>query len=245
MKRLVTAFAVPVALVLLISGAWAGAPSPDALLSNADRRHQEQALQNALEFNRTGEAEFWENAATGHRGTVTPTLTYRNAAGQDCRKFEREVVIDNRQAQVWSTRCRTAAGVWLLPVAPKPVYTRVYKDHRRHHPRPGAYPYYRGASIILFYGIGHDRPRRFHRHHRSHRHDRFHRHDRSRRHDRLHRHDRPHRHDRLRRHDRADRHDRVHRRGRANRHERLHRHDRANRRDRLHRHDRADRRGRR
>lgn len=233
MKRLVTAFAVPVAFALLMSGAWAGTPSPDALLSNADRRHQEQALQNALEFNRTGEAELWENAETGHWGTVTPTLTYRNAAGQDCRKFEREVIIDNRQAEVWSTRCRSAAGVWLQPVAQKPVYSRVYKDHHRHHPWPRPYPYYRGASIILFYGIGHDRPRRFHRH------------DRSRRHDRLHRRDRPHRHDRLHRHDRAERRDRLHRRGRAKRHERLHRHDRPDRHDRLRRHDRADRRNRR
>ena len=226
MKRLVTAFAVPVALALLTSGAWAGAPSPDALLSGTDRRHQEQALQNALEFNRTGQAEFWENAETGHWGTVTPTLTYRNAAGQDCRKFEREVIIDNRQAKVWSTRCRTAAGVWRHPVAPKPVYTRVYKDHHRHYPHPHPYPYYRAASILLFYGIAHDWPRRFHRR------------DRSRRHDRLHRHDRPHRHDRLRRHDRADRRDRLRRGGRANRHDRVHR------RDRLHRHDRAERRGR-
>ncbi|MDE0030571.1 MAG: RT0821/Lpp0805 family surface protein [Deltaproteobacteria bacterium] len=233
MKRLVTAFAVPVALALCMSAAWAGAPSPDALLSDADRRHQEQSLQNALEFNRTGEAEIWENAETGHWGTVTPTLTYRNAAGQDCRKFERAVIIDNRQAQVWSTRCRTAAGVWLQPVAPKPVHARVYQDHRHHFPHPRPYPYYRAASIILFYGIGHDRPRRYHRH------------DRSRRHDRLHRRGRPHRHDRLHRHDRADRHDRLHRRERPHRHDRLRRHDRADRRDRHHRHDRADRRGRR
>ncbi|MCY4488823.1 MAG: hypothetical protein OXF11_17140 [Deltaproteobacteria bacterium] len=221
MKRLVTALVVPVALAFCMGAAWAGAPSPDALLSNADRRHQEQALQNALEFNRTGEAELWESLETGHWGTVTPTLTYRNAAGQDCRKFEREVFVDNRQAQVWGTRCRTAAGAWHQPVAPKPVYTRVYKD-RRHYPRPN--PYHWAAPVILFYGIRQDRPRRFHRH------------DRLRRHDRLHRQGRSHRHDRLNRRDRADRHDRLQRRGRSHRHDRFSRHDRPRR------HDRADRR---
>lgn len=215
MKRLVAALAVPVALAFCMSAVWAGAPAPDALLSDTDRRHQEQALQNALEFNRTGQAESWENGETGHWGTVTPTLTYRNAAGQDCRKFEREVIIDGRQARVWSTRCRTAAGVWLQPVAPKPVYTRVYEDHHRHYPHPRRYPYYRAASIILFYGIGYERPRRYHRH------------------DRLHRRARPHRHDRLHRHGRLQRRERPHR---------LSRQDQA---DRHHRHDRADRRGRR
>lgn len=230
MKRLLIALGVPVALALWTSAAWAGAPSPDALLSNADRRHQEQALQNALEFNRTGQAELWENAATGHWGRVTPTLTYRNATGQDCRKFEREVIIDGRQAKFWSTRCRSAAGVWLQPVAPKPVYTRVYKDHR-HYPR--LRPYSWPVSVHLFYGWSHDRPRRFHRH------------DRSRRHDRLHRHDRPHRHHRFRRHDRTHRHDRLHRRGHPHRQDRFSRHDRPHRQDRVRRHDRADRRHRR
>ncbi len=208
MKRLVIALAVPFALVLWTSAAWAGAPSPDALLSHSDRRHQEQALQNALEFNRTGEAEFWENAETGHWGAVTPTRTYRNTAGQDCRKFQREVGIDNRQAQVWSTRCRTAAGVWRQPVAPKPVYTRVYKDHRRHDPRPPVYSW--PLAVHLFYEWGRDRPRRFHRHHRPHR---LHRHGRFDRHDRLHRRGRPHHHDRFRRHDRRHRNDRAERRG--------------------------------
>ena len=190
MKRVVIAFAV---LVMWMTPARAGAASPDALLSDADRRHQEQAIQNALEFNRTGEAESWENEATGYRGRVTPTLTYRDSAGQDCRKFERQLTIDGRLAEAWGTRCRTVAGTWLQPLAPRPVYTRGYDVPRRHYPYFRPYLYDPLVSLHLFYGIGHYRPHRNHRYYRPHRHHRPHGRDRAHRRDRLHRRDRPHR----------------------------------------------------
>ena len=47
MKRVVIAFAVLVTLAPWMTPVRAGAASPDALLSDADRRYQEQALQNA------------------------------------------------------------------------------------------------------------------------------------------------------------------------------------------------------
>jgi hypothetical protein len=199
MKRILIALLVAVTLLLWMLPA--GAASPDALLSDADRRHQEQALQNALEFNRTGEAEYWENAVTGHRGQVTPTLTYRNAGGQDCRKFERELEIDGRWAEARGTRCRTVAGVWRQPPPPRPVYTRGHDyPWHRHGPPYGSF-LYPPASLHLFYGFGihghgtgYHRHRRHRHHYRSHRHHRHHRHGRAHRHDGGHRHDRGHRH---------------------------------------------------
>ncbi len=160
--------AVPVVLALWTTPVWATTPSPDALLSDADRRHQEQAIQNALEFNRTGEAEFWENSETGHHGQVTPTLTYHNSTGQPCRKFERELTIDGREAEARSTRCRTQAGVWLRPAPPRPVYTRRYDDPWRHYPYYGSYWYYPPVSLHLFYEFSRHRhkiDRHRHRHH--------------------------------------------------------------------------------
>ena len=184
MKRVIIAFAV---LVMWMTPVRAGAASPDALLSDADRRYQEQAIQNALEFNRTGEAESWENAATGYRGLVTPTLTYRDSAGQDCRKFERQLTIDGRLAEAWGTRCRTVAGIWLQPPAPRPVYTRGYDYPRPRYPHFRPYPYYPPVSLHLFYGFGDYRPHRNHRYYRPHRQYRPHGRDRA------HRRDRPHR----------------------------------------------------
>jgi len=182
MKRVLIAFAVLVAPAPWAATAWAGGASLDALLSRGDLRCQEQAIQNALEFNRTGQAERWKNAATGHRGRVTPTRTYRNAAGQDCRKFERRLKIDGRRVTYRGTRCRTAAGIWLRPVAPRRVYARGYDDHRRHYPRYRPHVYW-PVSVHLLYEFGGHRHHRYrigrHRHHRhgigGHRHHRHHR----------------------------------------------------------------------
>jgi surface antigen len=169
MKRLLISFAL---LSFLVPAAAPGhaavtTGSPDALLSPADLRQQEQAVQNALEFNKTGQATMWENPQTGHRGRVTPTLTYRNSAGQDCRKYDRLLTIDGKLAQGWGTRCRTPAGVWLRPFAPRPVYYayRPYPYYYEPYPyyyRP--YPYYWPVSFHLFYGFG------GHHHHRHYRH---------------------------------------------------------------------------
>lgn len=191
MKRVLIALAILTTLALWMASVLAEVGSPDALLSDADGRRQEQAIQNALEFNRTGQAEIWENAATGHGGSVTPTLTYRNSAGQDCRKFERELTIDGRQAGAWGTRCRTVAGVWLQPSAPRPVYTRGHDYRHRHYPEYRPYRYYPPVSLHLFYGFGNDRY--WIGRHRSHRHPRFHRRNRPHRHGRIHRDHRPHR----------------------------------------------------
>lgn len=191
MKRVFIAFPVLVTLALWMVPALGAAPSPDALLSDGDRRHQEQAVQNALEFNRTGQAEFWENPATGHHGRVTPTLTYRNSAGQDCRKYYRELIIDGREAEARSTRCRTTAGVWLQPPAPTPVHSGGYDGYRRHYPDYRPYWYFLPVSLHLLYELDRHRHKvgrhRRHHHHRLHHRRRPHHHHRS-----DHRH-RPHR----------------------------------------------------
>ncbi len=195
MKRTLIVSAVLVTAALWTAPVWAGRASPDALLSHRDLRHQEQAIQNALEYNRTGQAEIWKNASTGHRGRVTPTRTYRNAAGQDCRKYERRLKIDDRRVKYRGTRCRTAAGIWLRPVAPRPVHARGYDDHRRHYPRYRPHVYW-PVSVHLLYEFGHHRHKiGGHRHHR-HRIGRYHHHRHGiggRRHHRHHGSHRPHR----------------------------------------------------
>jgi surface antigen len=172
MTRLLISFAL--FSLLALSGAPAHAAvtagSPDALLSPADLRQQEQAVQNALEFNRTGQATVWENPRTGHRGRVTPTLTYRNSAGQNCRKYDRLLTIDGKRAQGWGTRCRTPGGVWSRPFAPRPVYY-AYRPYPYYAPYPyyRPYPYYWPVSFHLFYRFGgHHHHRHYRRHRRRH-----------------------------------------------------------------------------
>ncbi len=156
----VSIFAGLIVLVLAAPG-WARqqAAAPDALLSGNDRRSQEQAVQNALEYNRTGFYTSWVNSETGHGGRVTPTLTYRNSAGRDCRKFNRSLSIDGRAAVGHGTRCRARNGAWTVP---RPIYARQfgYPDpYYAYYPRFPYFPYYPGVfypfSISLGYYFGH------------------------------------------------------------------------------------------
>ena len=156
MKHPLVSTYVGLILLLLASPSWASrqALGPDALLSSGDRYRQEQALQNALEYNKTGHGAAWINPETGHNGRVTPILTYKNSVGQDCRKYDRSLTIDGRAAVGRSTRCRTRNGVWKVP---RPNYTQRYYDPP-YYPRP-YYPYYLSPiypfAIYLGYYYGH------------------------------------------------------------------------------------------
>ncbi len=134
-------------LLVLASPSWARqqAAGPDALLSNGDQYRQEQALQNTLEYNKTGYSTAWVNPETGHRGRVTPTLTYKNSVGQDCRKYQRSLTINGRAAIGHGTRCRTRNGIWIVP---QPIYTR-----RHYYPR-SYYPYYPGPFYPVTFHLG-------------------------------------------------------------------------------------------
>jgi surface antigen len=156
-------------LAALIAAPAARAAVPEAYLSSQDRWYQEQAVQNALEFNKIGQATAWTNPTTGHRGKVVPTLTYRNSEGFDCRSFAREFTVGGRAAGGTGTRCRMPDGIWLRPFAPRPVYTGRYYDaygpypyHYRPYPyyyRP--YPYYTPFTFSFYYGWhGHSRHHR-------------------------------------------------------------------------------------
>lgn len=142
-------------LLVLASPSWARlqAAGPDALLSNSDLHSQEQALQNALEYKKTGYHTTWVNPETGHRGRVTTTSTYKNSAGQDCRKYQRSLTIDGRAAIGHGTRCRTRNGIWIVP---QPIYVQQPYYPRSYYPY---YPYYSGSpfpfTISLGYYFGH------------------------------------------------------------------------------------------
>ncbi|MDX1482913.1 MAG: hypothetical protein R3229_00410 [Alphaproteobacteria bacterium] len=162
MKALIVASA-SVLVLALAPGALARQPAPDALLSGEDRHRQEQALQNALEYNPIGAGAAWHNPATRHRGRVTPTRTFKNAAGMDCREYHRALIIDGRQAVGRGTRCRFRDGIWRVPrrVTTRGGYGR-YRGSRY-----GARPYY---PVTLHFGFFHGHHGHWHRRHRFHGH---------------------------------------------------------------------------
>lgn len=165
-------------LTVSLSATTARAAAPDAYLSGQDQRYQEQAIQNALEYNQTGQATAWDNPATGHKGKVVPVLTYSNWAGQSCRNFQKEFTIDGRLATGTGTRCRTGNGVWASAPAPPsdydyppPYYYEPYYGYYYPYPYPyyyRPYPYYYPFSFSFYYGWHgghHHRYRGWRRHH--------------------------------------------------------------------------------
>ncbi len=140
-------------LLVLASPSWARpqAAGPDTLLSNSDQYSQEQALQNALEYNKTGNHTTGVNPETGHRGRVTPTLTYKSSAGQDCRKYQRSLTIYGRAAINHGTRCRTRNGIWIVP---QTIYTQQHYYPRPYYPHYSYYPYYPGPFYRFTINLG-------------------------------------------------------------------------------------------
>jgi surface antigen len=65
-----------------------------------------------LETARTGHPVEWTNPDNGTRYTMTPTRTYRNTAGEDCRDYTVWGWVDGYEEKLHGTACRTEDGAW-------------------------------------------------------------------------------------------------------------------------------------
>lgn len=83
-------------------------------MDETDRLLAEQTAQKTLETTPTGQTSTWTNPDSGNSGSVTPTRTYRNPRGQDCREYETTVYIDGRRETAYGTACRMPDGTWRL-----------------------------------------------------------------------------------------------------------------------------------
>jgi hypothetical protein len=104
----------------------------------------QDALQSALEYNRTNQASTWVNPDTGDTGSVVPVRTFQNTQGQPCREYQRTIVIGGREERGYGSACRQADGTWRTvatqrAAAPVERRTNVYV---REVPRSYYYPYY-------------------------------------------------------------------------------------------------------
>ena len=79
-----------------------------------DQRMAEDTAQRSLETAPTGTSSTWSNPDSGHRGSVTPVRTYRDANNQDCRDYESTVYIDGRAETATGEACRQPDGSWSL-----------------------------------------------------------------------------------------------------------------------------------
>jgi len=96
-----------------LAGAWAGSEIGKSL-DKADKQYAQRTAQDALEYNKVGQASTWRNPDTGHSGTVTPVSTYRTTEGSDCREFETSIYVDGKQEKGVGTACRQPDGTWKI-----------------------------------------------------------------------------------------------------------------------------------
>lgn len=96
-----------------LAGAWAGSEVGKSL-DKADKQYAQRTAQDALEYNKVGQASTWRNPDSGHSGTVTPVNTYRSSEGTDCREFETSIYVDGKQEKGVGTACRQPDGTWKI-----------------------------------------------------------------------------------------------------------------------------------
>ncbi len=96
-----------------LAGAYLGSEVGKSL-DRADKLAMRRTSQNALEGNRSGQSSSWAHPDTGHRGPVTPTRTYRTAAGENCREYQQTVTIDGKTEQAFGRACRQPDGSWKI-----------------------------------------------------------------------------------------------------------------------------------
>ncbi len=80
-------------------------------MDETDRKMAALASRKALELSPSGTAIEWRNPDNGHRGSVTPTRTFRSE-GRYCREYIQEAVINQEKQKIYGTACRQPDGSW-------------------------------------------------------------------------------------------------------------------------------------
>ena len=92
-------------------GAWAGS-EVGRQLDERDRLLASQAIQEAHTAP-IGQTITWNNAQTGHAGTVTPTREGTNdQTGAYCREYQQTVTVGGKTQDAYGTACRQPDGTW-------------------------------------------------------------------------------------------------------------------------------------
>ena len=98
--------------VAMVVGTLLGAAIGGAIGSSMDQTDVLRT-QNALTYNRIGQAEVWQNPDTQAQYTVTPTRTFKNNSSQDyCRDYTTVAVINGKREELHGTACRQSDGTW-------------------------------------------------------------------------------------------------------------------------------------
>jgi len=94
-------------------GAFAGSEIGKSL-DQADMMYHQQAVEKSYSAP-LNQPINWNNAGTGHSGTVTPVREGRQASsGNLCRQYKQTIVIGGKSESATGTACQDASGNWTL-----------------------------------------------------------------------------------------------------------------------------------
>lgn len=77
-----------------------------------DESAMDQALNQALEVNVSGNAHTWTNPDTGRSAAITPVRTYQDASGKFCREYRKDVTASGATQSTFGLACREGDGQW-------------------------------------------------------------------------------------------------------------------------------------
>ena len=77
-----------------------------------DQNAMNQALNQALEVNVSGNALTWTNPDTGRSAAFTPVRTYQDKTGQFCREYRKDVKSTDQTDTTFGLACRDETGTW-------------------------------------------------------------------------------------------------------------------------------------
>jgi len=94
-----------------VGGALIGGIVGDSIYRDI-RARDEANLNSALETAPSGTATSWNNPDSGNTGQITPTRTFADQQGRNCREFQHVVTIGGNTETVVGTACRQPDGTW-------------------------------------------------------------------------------------------------------------------------------------
>ena len=97
--------------VAMVVGTLLGAALGGAIGNTMDQMDVMQT-QTTLEGTQTGQSASWTNPDTQAEYTVTPTRTFQNIQGQNCRDYTTVAMIDGKREELHGTACRQPDGSW-------------------------------------------------------------------------------------------------------------------------------------
>lgn len=84
-----------------------------SLVAESDVNMMERTLQLALDIDPDGQGRSWQNAMTGHSGSIVPIASYITEQGVFCRDYRDIQTIGGQEMVYVSRACRTDGSSWV------------------------------------------------------------------------------------------------------------------------------------